>query len=91
MAGKKIYVPMSSAKSHTFADGGSILKLGFKVEDLIAFAQQHANARGWLNLIVSARRQVGERGDTHSIALDTYQPKAKSDATGHVDESEIPF
>lgn len=91
MAGDKVYVPMSSAKQHTFKDGGAILKLGFKADDLIAFVTKHANERGWINLVVSERRSVGERGDTHSVTLDTYEPKRQGTPSGPVDESDVPF
>ena len=92
----RVYVPMSSAKRHTFQGGGEILKLGFKADELIAFIQQHTNDRGWINLIVSERRKVGERGDTHSVTLDTFEPKqrepvAPADAPVIDDDSDIPF
>lgn len=63
-----------SAKEKVFPDGGRVLHIGMKVEDLIAFARQHGNARGYLNLSVRARRAVGQYGDTHSVALDPYEP-----------------
>src|SRR6185436_14115279 len=44
----KVYLKCS-AKEKTFSNGGSIIKLGIKVADLIAFAQQHGNERGYLN------------------------------------------
>ncbi len=88
MAKDKVYVPMSSAKQITFADGGSLMKLGFKAADLITFINAHQNERGWINLVVSPRRAVGERGDTHSVTLDTYEPKAKS---GQTDDDSIHF
>lgn len=68
-----------SAKGKTFNNGGSIIKLGVKVEDLIAFAKQHANDRGYVNLVIQQRREVGNYGDTHSVVLDTYEPKRNAD------------
>lgn len=70
----KIYVPKSSAKQVDFRNGNSILKLSFKVEEFVAFLQQNANARGYVNLGVSKRKEVGKFGDTHCIWLDTWQP-----------------
>jgi hypothetical protein len=72
-----------SAKEKTFNDGGSLISLGVKADDLIAFAQAHANDRGYVNLTISKRREVGQYGDTHTVALDTFTPKAK---TGGQDE-----
>ena len=94
---KKTYVPMSSAKQITFKDGGSLLRLGFKADELIAFVQMHQNERGWINFTVTERRQPGERGDTHSVALDTYQPKSggkaqfADDVAAALDSADIPF
>lgn len=86
-----IYVPKCSAKARQ-TPYGEKLNLSFKVEDLLAFAKQHANAKGYLNLTVSQRKEPGKFGDTHSVKLDTWEPKAKSDATGYAgDDEEMPF
>lgn len=71
-----------SAKEKQFDSGGSVINLGVKADDLIAFAQAHANERGYVNLVISQRRDVGQYGDTHTVALDTYTPKPKADETG---------
>lgn len=55
------------------------ISIGVKVEDLIAFATQHGNERGYLNLEIKERREVGQYGDTHSVTLDTFVPNSKSD------------
>lgn len=68
-----------SAKEKTFHNGGAIINIGVKADDLIAFAQQHANERGYVNLVVQARRTPGQYGDTHSVTLDTYVPKSRTD------------
>lgn len=67
----KTYVPKCSAKS--VADG-RILKLSFKAKELVEFAHQHVNERGYLNLCVSERRELGQFGDTHTVWLDTWKP-----------------
>lgn len=64
-----------SAKEKTFSNGGSIIKVGVKVADLIAFAEKHANERGYLNLTIGSRREVGQYGDTHTVTLDTFTPR----------------
>ena len=64
-----------SAKAKTFSNGGTVINLGVKVEDLAEFCRKHKNERGYVNLIVAERREVGQYGDTHSVYLDTYQPK----------------
>ena len=85
--GEKIFLKCS-AKEKVFSNGGSILNLGIKVADLLEFAQRHANERGYLNLSVQSRREIGKFGDTHTISLDTWVKKPKGDAD---DLSAIPF
>ena len=68
-----------SAKEKTFANGGSVINVGVRVSDLIAFAEKHQNERGYLNLVIQQRREPGQYGDTHSVVLDTYTPKPKAD------------
>ena len=80
MAEQKTYVPRSSAKEITFQTSGkTILKLSFKASEFVEFIKSHTNAKGYLNLGVSARRETGPYGDTHCVWLDTWQPKAKTD------------
>jgi len=93
----KTYAPMSG-KEHIFADGGSILKLSGKADKIIAFINEHANDKGYINLTVSRRKTPGQYGDTHSVALDTWKPKGESvppqaatTETKDDDGSEFPF
>jgi hypothetical protein len=72
---EKIYVPFSSAKEIKFQSGHSIIKLGFKVEELKKFLNRHTNERGYINIGISKRQEVGQFGDTHCVWLDTYKPK----------------
>lgn len=81
MSEKAIYVPKSSAKARQ-TPIGEVIRLSFKAEELAAFARQHANEKGYLNLEVTKRKEPGTYGDTHAVKLDTWQPKAKPDATG---------
>jgi hypothetical protein len=69
-----IYVPGSSAKAKS-TQFGEVIKLSFKIEDLGPFAKQHKNAKGYLNLEISPRKAPGKFGDTHSVKLDTWEPK----------------
>lgn len=81
----KVYLKCS-AKEKRFNDGGSLIALGVKVEDLIDFAKRHGNDRGYLNLVISPRREVGQYGDTHSVKLDTFDPKKRQPVT-----EDVPF
>ena len=77
-----------SAKKREFSNGGSILNLGIKAEDLTAFIAEHTNERGYLNLTIKERREVGRYGDTHAVTLDTWVATPKS---APLSESDIPF
>jgi hypothetical protein len=72
---EKVYLK-SSAKARD-TRFGQVINIGVKAEDLIAFANQHKNARGYVNLTVSQRKEPGQYGDTHSVTLDTYEPPAR--------------
>jgi hypothetical protein len=93
----KVYL-RCSAKKKTFNDGGELIRIGVKADDLIAFAKQHANARGYVNLVVSSRRNVGQYGDTHSVSLDTYEAQpsgrqswASDTAAPNITEEDVPW
>jgi len=58
MAESKIFLKCS-AKEKQFSNGGRVLNIGVKVADLLAFAETHANERGYLNLTVASRREAG--------------------------------
>lgn len=95
MAGDKTYL-RCSAKVKTFSNGGSAILFGVKVEELIKFANEHVNERGYLNLVISERREPGQYGDTHSVALDTFQPSQRggtktTDAIDNINDESIPF
>lgn len=79
---------------------GQIIKLGIKVDDFIAFARQHVNDRGYLNLDIMPRKEQGQYGDTHSVALDDYvkgsgqtapNPRGDQRHSEPVTDDEIPF
>ena len=74
---QKTYCNGVSAKQITFQSSGkTILKLGVNAEKMISFLTQHQNAKGFVNLGISERREVGQYGDTHTVWLDTWQPES---------------
>jgi hypothetical protein len=80
MAEEKIYV--GAAKE--FGQYGdlkvSICVYGKDKETIIV----KPNEKGWINLIVSKRKEPDQRGNTHSVRLDTWKPKP-------VAEEDLPF
>lgn len=71
---QKQYMPRSGAKQVTFQSGKSILKLNFHVDSAIEWLSKNRNARGYITLGISERRSPSDRGDTHCVWLDTWQP-----------------
>lgn len=71
----KIYAPVTVKQIQT--QYGSLLKFSFNAEKMLAFIQQHTNERGYVNLNINERKEVGRFGDTHTASLDTWQPKAQ--------------
>lgn len=75
----KTYLRCSAKARQT--NFGEVIKLGIKVDDFIAFARQHVNERGYLNLEISPRREQGQYGDTHSVSLDDFRPTPRDGET----------
>lgn len=78
---EKIYVPGTSIKEFKFDGGGSVIRIGLNLEKFAPFVKQHKNERGYINFNLSLRKEVGPYGDTHSLSLDTYTPKAKPEGS----------
>lgn len=74
----KTYAPMSAKARDTSA--GQFMNVSGKADKIIAFIQQHTNAKGYINLTIGQRRQPDEYGNTHSVWLDTWQPRDSSGA-----------
>ncbi len=70
----KVYAPMSAKCRDTSA--GQFFSLSFNAEKMKAFIAQHTNAKGYVNLNMGKRREEGKYGETHSITLDTWEPKS---------------
>lgn len=95
-----IYVPATSAKAIRTTHG-EMLKIACKAQEVSAFLLEHANADGWVTLLVTKRKQADEKGRTHSVKLDTWKPDPTKGgkaqfandvaAAGGVDDDSIPF
>lgn len=72
---EKIYAPVSAkARDGRFGEEFSI---SFNVEKMLAFIKEHKTAKGYVNLKMNKRRDVGKFGETHSVTLDTWQPRQR--------------
>lgn len=75
----KKYVPRSGAKQIS----PTLLKLSFHASELIEFVKANTNERGYINLGVSQRKEVGRFGDTHCVWLDTWKPTRQQQPNQH--------
>jgi hypothetical protein len=94
----KIYLKCSAKQKQT--PYGQILILGVKAQELAEFARQHQNERGYINLVITERKEPSQYGDTHSVYLDTYVKSSGNDAPvtttrqavgDDFDHSDVPF
>jgi len=72
MMNEKFYLKCR-AKEKIFENGGSVLNVAIKSEELIEFVRKHTNETGYLHLNISKRKEIGQYGDTHSISLYTWK------------------
>ena len=83
---EKQYINGILTNSHRFDDGSEIIKLGIPIrgktkegvefDNLAALEKQlrAAAKNGWTNLVIAPRCEPA-KGKTHSIYVDTYEPK----------------
>jgi hypothetical protein len=76
---EKIYAPITIKEIST--KYGVMLKVSFHKNKLIPFIEENANAKGYVNLDVCQRKNVGQYGETHSAVLDTWQPNQPAQPT----------
>lgn len=73
-----IYAPVT-AKERT-GRFGQEFNVSFSAEKMISFIKANTNTKGYCNLKMIKRKEVGKFGDTHSVTLDTWQPTQRGDA-----------
>jgi|TARA_B110000908_G_C10197597_1_gene423743 hypothetical protein len=74
---EKQYVNGMIIKEKTFDNGGTQLKLSIKVEDFLTQIKELVDD-GWVNLIVTRRKEPSDTGITHYSYVDTWKPKNTS-------------
>ena len=66
----KTYIDGTSCKAIS-GQFGEFFNVSINVEKL----QQYANEKGYVNMTMSKRREVGQYGDTHYFVLNEYNPE----------------
>lgn len=72
---KKIYINAIIVKE--YGQYGS-MNIAIKLEELDEAIEQHSK-KGWLNLIIHKRKEPTDKGITHYVVLDEYEPENKGD------------
>jgi len=70
---EKVYLNGIIIKEKVFDDGGTILKVSIKADDLKEEIDKHKNADGWVNVEIKKRREVSDTGVSHYTQLNTYK------------------
>jgi hypothetical protein len=73
----KTYIDGTSCKA-VQGQFGEFYNISVNIEKL----QQHANDKGYVNMTMSKRREVGQYGDTHYFTLNEWTPEGDSSDTG---------
>ena len=79
-----------------YVNGGSQLKMSIKVEDFASQIKELAD-NGWVNLIISKRKEPSDTGITHYVKVDTWKPdpnkvgKPNAAPVKAEAESDLPF
>ncbi len=93
----KTYIDWSSCKAIT-GQFGEFFNISFNIEKL----SEYANEKGYVNLTMSKRREVGQYGDTHYFTLNEYNPennnnsnstetKKTNDSDEDISVEDVPF
>lgn len=66
----KTYIDWASCKAIN-GQYGEFFNMSFNIEKL----QQYANEKGYVNITMSKRKEVGQYGDTHYFTLNEWNPE----------------
>ena len=83
MGSAKTYVGKGRIK--TFTNGGSIIRIGIRPEQLTA------NEKGYCNLCIAEMKEPDKYGNTHTVYLDDWKPEKKDAPAKHTDDDPLPF
>lgn len=73
----KTYIEGTSCKAVT-GQFGEFFNISINVEKL----QQYANEKGYVNLTLSKRKEIGQYGDTHYFTLNEWKPEGGNGGNG---------
>ena len=72
---EKKYLNELIIKEKSFDNGGSILRVSIKVNDLIEKLKEIEKETGWANICIAERQTPSDKGVTHYAYEDEWKPK----------------
>jgi hypothetical protein len=80
-------------KEVKFSNGGSLIELSIKVDELIESLKSLEHQKGWVNLQIIKRKEPSEKGATHYVSVNTWKPTAKGETVdvSKDDSKDLPF
>ena len=75
---QKVYVNGMFVKTQQ-TNYGPIIKISCKVEDVIKFLQDN-QSNGWVDIDLLQKREVDEKGRTHTAVLNDWKPTGQKPA-----------
>ena len=101
MPEEKKYIYGIIIKEKVFDNGGKQLKVSVAISDLIRQLSdiKDRSDSDWANLIIARRREPSDKGVTHYVYQDTWQPDSNYNskdgntkaAASDSDDDELPF
>ena len=76
MSTEKVYA-RGNASEHVFENGSSLVNFSINLEDL----KQYSDEKGWINLVIQAKRETDQFGNTHAVTVNTWKPDKKKAQT----------
>lgn len=86
---EKIYIGNGKQLETKF---GSMLKLSFSKKDLETMLE-NINEKGYININVNERKDIGKYGETHYMVVDNWKPTGEKHQASQeeININEIPF
>ena len=100
MSVEKRYV-RGNCKEKKFDSGSPLLNLSFNVNKFLSkqdgSVSDYADENGWVQITVTAKREIDQYGNSHAIHLNEFKPdknwrpKTGNDPVPNPDDSPAPF
>jgi len=84
----KVWAEGISIKSKQLSFG-TILTVGVNAEKFIAFLTKNKNEKGYVNLDIVERKELGKFGETHNCSLNNWKPTGQNSRSAPKTQSKL--